>query len=101
MIRPDPIEILVAHQAAALVRCGRPIEQAREEAEDIVKVVLEDLFRIGLKDIYLSVALRRSRVYHMRSQGLTALVVSKRLGISIATVKRYYKAEMLRQRQAA
>jgi hypothetical protein len=101
MIRPDPIEILVSHQTAALVRCGRPMGVARKEAEDIVAVVLEDLARIGLADVYLSVALRRARVYRMKSSGLTATVISERLGVCMTQIKKDYRAELLRRRMVA
>lgn len=96
--RPDAIEILVRHQAAALVRRGVLIEAARKEAEDIVAVLLEDLARIGLADVYLSVALRRNHVYRMRCQGLTFRVICERLGIHRVTAQSDYKAELLRRR---
>ena len=101
MNRPDPIEILVSHQTTILVRCGRSPEQARAEAEDIVAVILEDLGRIGLQDVYLGVALRRARVYRMKSQGLTVTVICERLGICLTQAKKDYRAELLRRRLAA
>ena len=96
--KPDPIEILVQHQAAALIRCGRPVEDARKEAEDIVAVVLEDLARSGLQDVYLSVALRRNRVYRLRCQGHTFRVICERLGVTRQQAHTDYRAELLRRR---
>jgi hypothetical protein len=98
MKRPDPVEILVAHQVAALVRCGRPIDAAQGEAEDIVATVLEDMARIGLRDVYLGVALRRSRVYRYRCQGIAYQVICERLGISRQQASHDYEAEMVRLR---
>lgn len=95
---PDAIDILVSHQTAALVRYGRPLEQARLEAEEIVAGVLEDMARLGLKDVYLSVALRRARVYRLKCQGLKVAVICERLGICPAQAKVDYKAELLRRR---
>lgn len=101
MSRPDAIDILVSHQVAALVRCGRPLEEARKEAEDIVEVLMNDLARIGLLDVYLSVALRRAKVYRLRCQGLTVKNISDRVGACQMTVKSDYRAELLRRRKAS
>lgn len=101
MSRPDAIDILVSHQIAALVRCGRPLEEARKEAEDIVEVLMNDLARIGLLDVYLSVALRRAKVYRMKCQGMTVQVICERLAICPAQAKNDYKAELLRRRAVA
>jgi len=100
MTRPDPIEILERHQAAALVRHGASLEEAAREATAIVDTVLNTLAALGLKDEYLYVVIRRARVYRMRSQGLTVKVVGERLGISRSQVKVDYSAEMNRRRRA-
>jgi len=100
MTRPDPIEILERHQAAALVRHGASIEEAAREAKGIVETVLNDLAALRLKDEYLYVVIRRARVYRMRSQGLTVEVIGERLGISRSQVKVDYSAEMNRRRRA-
>jgi len=95
----DAIDIMVIHQINALVRCGRPVESARHEAEDIVSMILEDMARIGLRDVYIGVALRRARVYKLRDQGVTSIVVSERMGICLAQAKNDYKSEMIRRRR--
>ena len=99
--RPDAIEILVRNQTAVLVRHGMHPDVARREAEENVAVILEDLARIGLDDVYLSVALRRARVYRFRCQGLPEAVISVRLGISTRQVERDYTQELLRRRYVA
>ncbi len=96
--RSDAIEILVTHQAAALVRHGTPMDKARAEAEGIVDVVLMDLVRIGLEDVYLGVALRRARVYRLRCQGVSYRVVCERLGISRQQAAHDYASELERKR---
>ena len=96
--KPDAIEILVSHQAAALVRHGTPIDKARAEAEDIVAGVLADLNRIGLQDVYLSVALRRARVYRLKCQGVHLKAICERLEICPTQAKKDYRAELLRRR---
>ena len=98
--KPDAIEILVSHQAAALVRHGTPLDraQAEAEAEDIVAGVLADLNRIGLQDVYLGVALRRAKVYRLRCQGHTFRVICERLGVTRQQAAEDYRREMLRRR---
>jgi hypothetical protein len=96
--KPDPIEILVRHQEAALVRHGTPMDQAHAEAVAIVDGVLEDLARLDLRDVYLSVILRRARVYRMKCQGLKVSVICERLGIGPSQAKLDYRAELLRRR---
>lgn len=96
--KADAVEILVQHQAAVLVRFGRPMDLARGEAEAIVETVLIDMERIGLQDVYLGVALRRSRVYRLRSQGHTFRVICERLGVTRQQAHTDYRAEMLRRR---
>ena len=96
--KPDAIEILVSHQAAALVRHGTPMDRAQAEAEDIVAGVLADLNRIGLQDVYLGVALRRAKVYRLRCQGHTFRVICERLGVTRQQAAEDYRREMLRRR---
>ena len=96
--KPDPIEILVAHQRAALVRHGTPLDKADEEAEGIVASVLEDLGRLGLQDVYLGVALRRARVYRLRCQGVHFRVICELLGVTRQQAHHDYRAELLRRR---
>lgn len=98
MARPDAIEILVQHQVAALVRCGRPLDMARGEAENIVAVVLEDLARTVPNDVCIGVAIRRARVYRLRCQKHTYKVICERLGISRYTADLDYRAELARRR---
>lgn len=57
-MKPDPIEILVQHQTAALIRHGAKVDEARAEAEGIVETMLNDLEKIGLRDVQLGAALR-------------------------------------------
>ena len=99
--RPDAIEILVQNQTAVLVRHGTHPDVARREAEENVAVILEDLARIGLDDVYLGVALRRARVYRFRCQGISETAISVRLGISTRQVERDYTQELLRRRYVA
>jgi len=96
--KADAVEILVRHQEAVLIRFGRPLDKARKEAESIVETVLIDMERIGLQDVYLGVALRRSRVYRLRSQGHTFKVICERLGICRKQAHTDYRSEMLRRR---
>lgn len=100
-MKPDPIEILVQHQAAALVRHGARVEDARAEAEGIIETLLNDLAKLDLQDVYLGVALRRARVYRLRSQGLKLVTVCERLGISKRQAVIDYRAELVRRRQTA
>jgi hypothetical protein len=97
----DAIEILVSNQIAVLVRLGRDEAEARPEAEAIVSNLLEEMSHLGMKDVYLGVALRRSRVYRMRSGGMTFKVICERLGISRFTADDDYRSEMIRRRTAA
>lgn len=97
----DAVEILVQHQAAALVRHGVPIERAHEEAQRVVDVLLSDLSKLGLHDVLLGVALRRAQVYRLRSQGLKVVVICERLGISKRQAVIDYRAELMRRRQSA
>lgn len=96
--KPDALEILVRHQEAALVRHGTPVDKARQEAEDIVDGVIEDLARIGPQDVHLYVVIRRARVYRMRCQGLTFKVVCERLGVTRQQAHDDYRKELLRRR---
>lgn len=102
MTRPDPIEIMTRRVAVGLVRAGMSVEQAAVEADEAVLVILKEMADLGCHDVYIGVLLRQCRVYHLcHRQGLTKPAVAERLGVSIATVKRAYKAEMLRIRHAA
>jgi len=96
----DPIEVLVSHQANVLVRCGRPMEAARVEAEDIVASLLGDLARLGCAGVPIDQLFRRARVYRLRCQGNTVQIISERMGVSIATVKRDIVCELRRRRSA-
>ena len=98
MSRPDAIEILVKNQMVALIRRGASLEDARQEAEDSVAITLEDLSRMGCLDVYLSVALRRAKVYRMRCQGLTYKTIEERLCISRSTAERDNESELMRRR---
>lgn len=100
MTRMTPVEILEHYQAAMLVRHGANIEDAKREARDAVRMILDEMAGLGLKDEYLYVAIRRDRVYRMRSQGLTVEVIGERLGISRSQIKVDYAAEMNRRRRA-
>ena len=96
-MRPDPIEILVRHQTAALEAHGVDSNFARTEAEERVAQVLEQLAQLGLKDVYLGVALSRARVYRMRCAGHTVQVICERLGISRTIEYEDYRAELRRR----
>jgi hypothetical protein len=100
MTRPDPIEIMTRRVAIGLVRGGMSIEHAAVEADAVVDCILDEMARLGLKDQYVYICMRRSRVYRMRSQGLTATVVGERLGIRKSQVFEDYKAELARRREA-
>ena len=91
----DPVDILVFHLVAALVRHGMDPEQARKDAEERVAVVLEDLARSGAP---VGIYLRRVRVYRLRCQGVQMQAIADRLGIARETAHREYRAEMLRRR---
>lgn len=97
---PDILGLLIDHQAAAMVRLGRSIEQARLEAIDAVAVFLEDVSRLSPKDVSLGKALRQSRVYRLRCKGLTYSVIEERLGICIRQLERDYEAQRDRYRPA-
>lgn len=100
-MKPDPIEILVQHQAAALVRHGAKVEEARAEAEGIVEVMLHDLSRAGLHDVPVRLGLMRALVYRLRSSGVKAEAVATRLGVTRRTVTLHYRAERERRRRVA
>ncbi len=100
-MKRDPIEILVDHQTRALVEHGVPAELARVEAERRVGEVLAEMNRIGLADVYVGVAIRRARVYQMRSSGMSALEVRGILGIRATQVFEDYRAELSRRRTHA
>ena len=97
-MKPDPIEILVQHQTAALIRHGAKVEEARAEAEGIVETMLNDLEKIGLRDVQLGVALRRARVYRLRCQGVSFRAICERLAIHRVTAQDYYRHELMRRR---
>ena len=97
-MKPDPIEILVRHQAAALVRHGAKVDEARAEAEGIVETLLNDLAKLNPQDVYLGVALRRARVYRLRCQGLSFNAICERLDIHRVTAQEYYRHELMRRR---
>jgi hypothetical protein len=99
-VRPDPITILVCNQARILEAHGVEPAKAWAEAETHVAAVLEELAQAGLADMYLSVALRRARVYRMRCAGQTVRVICERLGVCRALVVRDYRAELDRRRSA-
>lgn len=95
----DPVNILVSHMAAALIRHGMDPERARSDAEERVMVVLEDLARSGAP---VGIYLRRVRVYRMRTTlRLPCAVIAERLGIARETVSREYRAELQRRRRVA
>ena len=97
-MKPDPIEILVQHQTAALIRHGAKVDEARAEAEGIVETMLNDLEKIGLRDVHLGVALRRARVYRLRCQGVSFRAICERLAIHRVTAQDYYRHELMRRR---
>ena len=101
MIRPDPIEILVRNQAAAHMNAGMPPGAALEQAETTVATILEELAQIGLADVYLSVALRRARVYRMRVQCMKVSAICERIGIGRTQVFKDIRAELERRRRLA
>ena len=94
-MKPDPVDLLVSHLAAALVRHGMPPDQARLDAEERVAVILEDLARSGAP---VGQFLRRVRVYRLRCQGLQMQLIADRLGIHRTTAQREYRAELMRRR---
>ena len=94
----DPVDILVAHMVAALVRHGMDPERALADAEERVAVVLEDLARAGAP---VGAFLRRVRVYRLRCQGVQMQIIADRLGIARETAHREYRTEMLRRRRIA
>ena len=97
-MKPDPIEILVQHQTAALIRHGAKVDEARAEAEGIIETLLNDLAKMDLQDVHLGVALRRARVYRLRCQGMTFRVVCERLGICDKQARLDYRQELMRRR---
>lgn len=94
----DPVDILVSHLVAALVRHGMDPAAARESAEERTAIILEDLARSGAP---VGIYLRRVRVYRMRCQGVQINAIAERLSIGRATVCREYKAELMRRRRVA
>ena len=100
MSKLEPIEVLIRNQMVCLVRRGATQEQARIEASESVEIALNDLARLGpeVLDTYIYVLIRRSRVFRMRTQGMTYSVICERLGISRQQASNDYEAEMLRQR---
>lgn len=100
MAERDAIEIMVSSQASVLIRFGKSEADARREAESIVAGILDEMASLGVRDVYLGVALRRSRVYRMRCGGLKFGVVCERLGITRQQAAKDYRAELMRRRTA-
>ena len=98
MSRPDPIEILVRNQMEALVAHGVPLEEAAVEAEARVAKVMEEMNHLGLADVYVGVALRRARVFRMKSQGKSVAAICEVVGVGSFAVKKDYREELLRRR---
>ena len=91
----DPVDILVSHLVAALVRHGMDPDAARASAEERTAVIMEDLARAGAP---VGIYLRRVRVYRLRCQGVQMQAIADRLGITRETAHREYRVEMLRRR---
>jgi len=98
MSRPDALEIMCLHMAASLVRAGRSPEDARNEAESRVDMLLEDLARTGAP---VGVFLRRIKIYRLRCSGVEMTAIAGRFNLSRMQVYREYRAELLRRRGAA
>ena len=97
-MRLDAVAVLVKNQIEALVAHGVAPEEAAAEAEVRVHSVLEEMAALGLHDTYIGVALRRARVYQLRSEGAPVVAIMARLGIHREQVRLDYKEEMLRRR---
>lgn len=95
MSRQDALDVLVTHYACALLGGGRSPEEARQEAEMRVDLMVEELARAGAP---VGVFMRRIKVYRLRCQGLGMQVIADRFGMSRMQTYREYRAEMLRRR---
>lgn len=92
----DPVDILVSHLVAALVRHGMDPAAARESAEERTAVILEDLARAGAP---VGIFLRRVRVYRLRCQGVQMQQIADRMNVSRCQAHMDYKRELQRRRQ--
>ncbi len=97
----DPVEMLICHQATVLLRLGRPVDQVRAEAEEIIASLLGDMIRLGCAGVPIDRLFRQAQAYRLRNQSITVEIISERLSVSIATVKRDIASELKRRRVAA